>query len=167
MERGEAVLIKEQAGGGYRQEVDIAARSQEEEELRQAIQLSLRHSDPPNLGLTSTSESLSEGAEAGLPEEQAAHDYRQEADVAARSHEEGQLGQALEPVPSLPRAPLPGACNYLGVRVGGGGGRGCSPLLRPSAPILSRFPYDVVCGFYVASFNKFCVMCIRAGRLAI
>ena len=91
MEGGEAALIEEQTAGGCRQEVDVTARSHEEEEPRKATQLSLCHPGPPDLDRTFTSdpESVSEGAEAGLPEEHAAGDYRQEADVAARSQEKG------------------------------------------------------------------------------
>ena len=65
----EAVVLEEQAGGGYRQEVNVAARLHEEEELCQAIELSLRHPSLPDLELTATSESESEseGAEAVLP----------------------------------------------------------------------------------------------------
>ena len=52
-------LIDEQAGGGYRQEVDVKARSHEEE-LCQAIDLSLYQPSLPDLDLKATSESESE-----------------------------------------------------------------------------------------------------------
>ena len=66
---------------------------------RQVIQLSLRHPGPPDLDRTPTSdlEAVLKEAEAGLPEEQATSEYRQETDFAARSHKEGRLGQVLEP----------------------------------------------------------------------
>ena len=89
----------EQAGGGHRQKVNIAARPYEQEEPRQAIELSLRHPGLPVLDPTATSdsESESEGAEADLPEEQVTSENRQKADAAARPHEDGELFQALDP----------------------------------------------------------------------
>ena len=68
----------------------------------QARELSLRYPGLPNSDLTaasaseSESEEESEGVEAETPEEQVGGDHRQEVDIAARSHEEGALRQALE-----------------------------------------------------------------------
>ena len=65
-EGGEAALFEEQAGGGYRQEVDVAARSNEEEVPRQTIERSLRHLGLSDLDLTITTDSGSESEGVGL-----------------------------------------------------------------------------------------------------
>ena len=71
-------LLGKQAGGGHRQEVDGAARSQEEEVLCQAIEPPLHHLSLPDFDLTATSgsELKSEATEAGLSEEQVAGECR-------------------------------------------------------------------------------------------
>ena len=93
MEGAEAGLPEQQVAGGYRQEVDAAAKPHKEGELCQALNPSLRCPE---------SELESKGAEPALPEEQEAGGYRQEVDAAARSHQEGELCQALALSPRCP-----------------------------------------------------------------
>ena len=77
-EGDEAALLREQAGGEQRQEVNAAARPQEKEEPCQAIESPLRHLSLPDFDLTATSgsELKSEATEAGLSEEQVAGECR-------------------------------------------------------------------------------------------
>ena len=57
---------EEQAGGDHRQEVDVAARSNEEGTLRQVLQPSLRYPCLPYLDLAATSESESKSEPEGI-----------------------------------------------------------------------------------------------------
>ena len=85
-------------------------------------------------------------------------DYRQEASVATRSHEEGQLGQALEPSLCCPGLLYPELATTSKSESESEGVEDALLSHIKSVP-LCRVMWD-----YVPSFNKLCVMCVRAGR---